>query len=102
MLLIVIIITTTFGKTNKFYIIASLISVRFLYSVVNDLFVLTSSRKFGWHNGGMDLQASPPLVLVSTADPSSLMLTVSLTSSRKFGWHKWTRTTDLALIRRAL
>ena len=38
--IIVIIITTTFGKTNKFYIIASLISVRFLYSVVNDLFVL--------------------------------------------------------------
>ena len=38
-LLIVIIVTTTFGKTNKFYIIASLISVRFLYSVVNDLFV---------------------------------------------------------------
>ena len=33
------IVTTTFGKTNKFYIIASLISVRFLYSVVNDLFV---------------------------------------------------------------
>ena len=64
MLLIVIIVTTTFGKTNKFYIIASLISVRFLYSVVNDLFVLTSLLKFGWH--------------------------------------KWTRTTDLALIRRAL
>ena len=40
--IIVIIITTTFGKTNKFYIIASLISVRFLYSVVNDLFVSTS------------------------------------------------------------
>ena len=65
--IIVIIITTTFGKTNKFYIIASLISVRFLYSVVNDLFVVDLRSTLGGTSG-----LEPPTSRLSGARSNQL------------------------------